>query len=188
MKKLCTEKQGQMILFLNVPVGATIRFNGCRCIKLDTHHVKFLTDSDGAPIDYSKACNQRYARTTQACIEGTPCWILELPQTPAAFKMLRPTPNPMKTKPALFDQVAEGTDLTCMVLMLLPLAFPAVAFIDGASEPYLQLSILALIGAMFAIIPLFWLLVSLITWFSTMESRRIERERENQYLLNGGRL
>lgn len=67
-----------MILFFNVPVGATIRFNGCRCIKLDTHHVKFLTDSDGAPIDYSKACNQRYARTTQACIEGTPCWILEL--------------------------------------------------------------------------------------------------------------
>lgn len=98
----------------------------------------------------------------------------------------------MKIKPALLDQVSEGMDLSCMVLMLLPLAFPAVAFLDGASEAYLQLSILATIGAMFAILPFIWLLMGLSTWFSTMESRSIERERENrafhQYLLNGGRV
>ena len=81
MKNQPVEKKGEMVLFTNVPVGAEIRFNGCRVLKLDAKHVKFLTDTKGKPMDYSKSYNKCYARTTQQCIEGTPCWILKLPRT-----------------------------------------------------------------------------------------------------------
>lgn len=64
---------------MNVPIGAEIRFNGCRALKLDAQHVKFLTDGQGNAIDYSKSCNRRYARTTQQCIEGTPVEVLKMP-------------------------------------------------------------------------------------------------------------
>ncbi len=75
-----------VVLFMNVPIGAIIRFNGCLAEKLDAKHVRFITDCDGAPMDYSKRHNKRYARTTQQQIEGTPVRIVRAPKakgTPA---------------------------------------------------------------------------------------------------------
>ena len=82
MKNISEIRKQPVVLFMDIPVGATILFNGCICIKLDKEHVRFVSDTDGNAIDYSKRYNKRYARTTQQEIGGTPCRIVELPAAP----------------------------------------------------------------------------------------------------------
>lgn len=67
----------EKVLFMHVPIGALIEFNGCECVKLDEEHVKFLKNADGTLIDYTQTYNARYARTTQQHIGGTPVRIIK---------------------------------------------------------------------------------------------------------------
>lgn len=90
MKTVSELRKLPRVLFMHVPVGATILFNGCICIKLDEKHVKFITGITGELVDYSKRYNKRYARTTQSHIGGTVCRIVSLPkkekkETPASL-------------------------------------------------------------------------------------------------------
>lgn len=81
--------KNETVLFCNVPVGSTIRFNGCQVVKLDEETVHFLTDTDGNPVDYSKDYNQRYDRSTCECIGGVPVLVVSAP-APAAAKPIKP--------------------------------------------------------------------------------------------------
>lgn len=184
-----------MILFMNVPVGAVIRFNACRCIKLDDKHVRFLTDIDGNPVDYSKGQNARYARTTQAAIEGTPCWILDAPN-PMPIATIRETPEkPGGNAPSALHKLSDGFDLAALAAMLLPLAFPAVAILDGAGAAYVSWSCIVLFLATLALVPVNLALnvaSDICEWIANgIEAKRKCDESYAKayaaYLLNGGR-
>lgn len=97
----------------------------------------------------------------------------------------------MNTKPALTDSIAEGFDFACLFLMALPLAFPVIAFADGAQDHYLQLSLLFLVFALAVCSVGVMVCTAISSFFASFETDRLERiaatKALHSYLLNGGR-
>lgn len=94
-------------------------------------------------------------------------------------------------KPSILTQLSEAFSLSALLSLTLPLAFPIVAWIDGAQDEYQRWSILAMVLALFASMIPMAVCMALSNIFDSIEQSRFEREQDaralHAYLLNGGR-
>lgn len=80
------------------------------------------------------------------------------------------------------DLISEGIDFATFLTIPLPMAFPLVAWLDGAqSSDYMQLSILAMCAAFVALALLIPALSALSSFFSGFETRSIQREQDAKW-------
>lgn len=100
-------------------------------------------------------------------------------------------------KPAhALHEVAEAFEIASLFILVSPLAFPAIALLDGAQDEYLAFSIACLCFAMVLVFPAIGLcacLSDLAASLADMAAAREEQRKEDarafrQYLLNGGRV